>query len=93
MVNIFAGSFANSVFFFVYTDGKVRYNYDPSKPNSLITILISLRASLVAMILTTPFWVVKTRLALFKETSPNPSRMPGGVIISVVKDMITNEGP
>ncbi len=72
MVNIFAGSFANSVFFFVYTDGKVRYNYDPSNPNSMTTILISLRASLVAMILTTPFWVVKTRLALFKETSPNP---------------------
>ena len=30
MVNIVAGSFANSIFFYVYTDGKQRYNYDAS---------------------------------------------------------------
>ncbi len=28
MVNIFAGSLANSIFFYVYTDGKTRYSYD-----------------------------------------------------------------
>ena len=30
LVNILAGSLANSVFFFVYTDGKTRYNFDAS---------------------------------------------------------------
>lgn len=28
-MNIFAGSLANSIFFYVYTDGKQKYNYDP----------------------------------------------------------------
>ena len=67
LVNIFAGSLANSIFFFVYTDGKVRYNYDPAKPDSMLTVMISLRASLISMFVTTPFWVVKTRLALYKD--------------------------
>lgn len=67
MVNIVAGSYANFLFFYIYTDGKRRYNYDPSKPNSWTTVIISLRASLIAMIMTTPFWVVKTRLALYKD--------------------------
>ena len=67
IVNITAGSIANSIFFYMYTDGKHRYNYDPSNPNSWTTVIISLRASIVAIILTTPMWVVKTRLALFKE--------------------------
>ena len=61
-MNIAAGSYANSIFFFVYADGKKRYNYDPNQPNSWKTIWISLRASLVAMIVTTPIWIVKTRL-------------------------------
>ena len=69
MVNIVAGSFANSIFFFVYTDGKTRYGFDPANPNSLTTVLISWRAALASMFLTTPFWVVKTRLALYKETN------------------------
>jgi len=30
MVNVFAGSLANSIFFYVYTDGKTRYNFDPA---------------------------------------------------------------
>lgn len=92
MVNILAGSLANSVFFYTYSDGKVRYNYDPSQPNSWTTLFISLRASLVAMCLSTPFWVVKTRLALYKESH----RAPAGsrfVIWNVVKDMALNEGP
>lgn len=59
----------------------------------MVTVLISLRASLAAMILTTPFWVVKTRLALYKETHANPNKMPGSVIVNVVKDMAMNEGP
>ena len=66
-INIFAGSIANSIFFYVYTDGKKRYNYDPNNPYSLKTILISLRAGLVSMAATTPLWTIKTRLALFKE--------------------------
>jgi len=93
MVNILAGSLANSIFFSVYTDGKHRYNYDASQPNSWTTIIISLRASLVAMIVTTPFWVVKTRLALYKEGKHNGSSRPGSVIWHVVRDMAVNEGP
>ena len=67
LVNIVAGSIANSVFFFVYAEGKHRYNYDPSNPNTWTTIIVSLRASLISMIITTPMWVVKTRLALYKD--------------------------
>ena len=69
LVNIVAGSFANSIFFFVYTDGKHKYGYDPAKPEAWKTVIISWRASVVAMICTTPMWVVKTRLALYKENS------------------------
>lgn len=92
MVNILAGSLANSVFFYIYADGKVRYNYDPAKPNSWTTILISLRASLVAMCISTPFWVVKTRLALYKDSHKGTERSRF-VIWNVVKDMAVNEGP
>ena len=35
LMNAFAGSIANSIFFYVYSDGKKRYNFDPSKPYSL----------------------------------------------------------
>ena len=90
LVNIFAGSFANSIFFFVYTDGKKRYNYDQNNPNSLKTVIISWRASIVAMILTTPMWVVKTRLALYKEQKKGAN---ASVIYNVVRDMAVNEGP
>ena len=62
-----AGSLANSTFFYVYTDGKKRYNYDPKQPYSLKTIFISLRAGVVAMILTAPLWTVKTRMVLYRE--------------------------
>jgi len=68
-VNIVAGSFANFAFFYVYSDGKIRYDYDPSQPNSWTTVLISLRAGVASMMLTTPMWVVKTRLALYREAS------------------------
>jgi len=30
VINAGAGSLANSIFFYVYSDGKERYNYDPS---------------------------------------------------------------
>lgn len=66
-MNIIAGSIANSIFFYVYTDGKRRYNYDSTNPYSLKTIFISWRAGLAAMAVTTPLWTVKTRLILFKE--------------------------
>jgi hypothetical protein len=67
MINLVAGSVANSVFFYVYTDGKIRYNYDPNNPNTLTTILISMRASLAGVVVTTPMWILKTRLVLYKE--------------------------
>ena len=66
-MNIVAGSIANSVFFYVYSDGKKRYNYDPDHPYSLKTVFISMRAGLASMFITTPMWTVKTRLVLCKE--------------------------
>ena len=67
-INIFAGSIANAIFFSVYADGKRRYVKEGDSVHSLNTALVSLRAGVVSMISTTPIWVVKTRLALFKET-------------------------
>ena len=48
LVNIIAGSLANSIFFWVYADGKKRYGYDASRPGDYMTILISVRAAIVA---------------------------------------------
>jgi len=67
LINIIAGSVANSIFFYVYADGKKRYNYDPNHPYSLKTVFISMRAGLTSMFITTPMWTMKTRLALYKE--------------------------
>ena len=44
----------------------------------------------MAQVLTTPFWVVKTRLALYRQQREIPR---GLVLYSVVKDMLLNEGP
>ena len=64
-MNIFAGSVANSLFFYVYADGKRKYDYDPSRPYSWKTLVISYRAGIASMLVTTPFWTVKTRMVLF----------------------------
>ena len=48
LVNVIAGSLANSIFFWVYADGKSRYGFDAAKPGDWTTILISVRAALVA---------------------------------------------
>ena len=48
LVNIIAGSLANSIFFYVYADGKNKYNFDANKPGEWTTILISVRAAIVA---------------------------------------------
>ena len=66
-LSIFAGSVANSIFFYVYADGKKRYNYDPQQPTSWKTLWISYRAGFFAMLVTTPMWTVKTRTVLFQE--------------------------
>jgi hypothetical protein len=88
-VNLIAGSLANSIFFYVYADGKQRYGFDSNHPNSWTTALISMRAGMIAQTLTLPFWVVKTRLALDRNTTNQ--RL--GLISKVVKDMLKNEGP
>jgi hypothetical protein len=67
MINIVAGSIANSVFFYVYSDGKKKYGFDQNKPYSLQTMAISYRAGIASMAITTPFWTVKTRMALYQE--------------------------
>ena len=91
LVNIIAGSVANSIFFFVYADGKSRYNFDANNPGDLVTICISVRAAIVAQILTIPLWVIKTRLALYKEKGFETTK--GGTILTVARDMLVNEGP
>jgi Mitochondrial carrier protein len=67
IINMVAGSLANSVFFYVYQDGKKRYDYDPKHPYSLKTILISLRAGLISMAVSAPLWTIKTRMVLYRE--------------------------
>lgn len=67
MINIIAGSIANSIFFYVYSEGKQRYNFDPEKPYGYKTLLISYRAGITSMAITAPLWTIKTRMALFKE--------------------------
>lgn len=66
-MNIIAGSASHGLFFFMYADGKNRYNYDKNHPYSLKAMAISLRAGLVSMAITAPLWVVKTRLILYRE--------------------------
>lgn len=66
-MNIFAGSLANSLFFYVYADGKKKYEYDANRPYSWKTLVISYRAGIASMLVTTPFWTVKTRMVLFQE--------------------------
>lgn len=90
-VNIVAGSIANSIFFYVYTEGKKRYHYDPDNPYSVKTLIISYRAGITSMAITAPFWTVKTRLALFKE---NEHRKLNSVQIlrKIVTDMYHKEG-
>jgi hypothetical protein len=74
----------------VYADGKNRYNYDAENPQKFTTALISMRAGIVAQILTMPLWVVKTRLALHRDAQ---GRTGTSLIFSIVKDMLLNEGP
>eukprot|EP00347_Sterkiella_histriomuscorum_P013088 403366067 len=89
LVNMIAGSIANSIFFFIYSDGKKRYNFDPNHPYSLKTILISMRAGVVSMFLTTPMWTIKTRLVLYKEQTGLNSLQATSKIIT---DMYKHEG-
>ena len=94
VLNAFAGALANSIFFYVYSDGKKRYNYDPEKPFALSTIFISQRAGLASMALTTPFWTVKTRVVLFQEYNQQNGAVNKSheILKHVVKDMYYNEG-
>ena len=95
-MNAFAGSLANSIFFYVYSDGKKRYNYNPEKPFGITTMLISYRAGLASMFITTPLWTVKTRIILFQEynatNSTNQLKSSTQILKHVVKDMYFNEG-
>jgi hypothetical protein len=69
VLNLVASSIAQSIFFYVYTEGKHRYSYDENNPSGWTTALISLRAGLASMTLTTPMWVVKTRIVLHRQSS------------------------
>ena len=69
LMNVIAGSIANSIFFYVYQDGKKKYNFDSNKPYSWETLLISYRAGIASMAITTPLWTLKTRMVLFQENA------------------------
>ena len=62
-----AGSMANSVFFYLYTDGKNRYGYDQNNPYQLKNLLVSYRAGIASMFICAPLWTLKTRMVLFQE--------------------------
>jgi hypothetical protein len=89
IINAFAGSLANSIFFYVYSDGKNRYGFDQSKPYSWQTLFISYRAGLASMAVTTPFWTVKTRLSLYQEQTKVRSDY---IMRQVVTEMYQKEG-
>jgi len=89
MINIIAGSIAQSVFFAVYNDGKTRYGYDKNNPLSLTTAFISFKAGVVGMTATTPLWVMKTRLALNRDQAEHGV----GIIYRTARDMLKKEGP
>ena len=67
LLTIARGSVMNSIFFYVYNDCKRRYGFDPE--DKVKTGLISFRASLAGMIFTMPILVVKTRMALSRNSS------------------------
>lgn len=69
VVNLAAGSISQSIFFYMYADGKKRYNFDADRPDGLQTVFIGMRAGLVCNVITTPLWVIKTRLALHREAN------------------------
>lgn len=91
-MNIFAGSVANSLFFYVYEDGKKRHGFDSKQPYSWRTALISYKAGLVSMAVTTPLWTVKTRMILFQEYGNRESVHSRSIFWQVCRDMFVNEG-
>ena len=78
------------MFFYAYADGKKRYNYDNKNPNSWNTAFISFRAGLIGTTITSPLWVVKTRIILYRSS---PSAKQGFILPQVFRDMLINEGP
>ena len=88
-LNLVASSVAQSIFFYAYADGKTRYHFDNNKPNSWVTAWISLRAGIISMSITTPMWVVKTRLVLHRSANPGTERY---LLYNLTKDMFVNEG-
>jgi hypothetical protein len=89
LVNLIAGSVAQSIFFYAYADGKTRYNFDKENPNSFVTAWISLRAGMISTAITTPLWVLKTRLALYRKSHGQQ----GYIIQNLLREMMFKEGP
>ena len=89
LINLAASSVAQSVFFYVYADGKRRYKFDKDQPNSWVTAWISLRAGICSMTITTPMWTTKTRLTLHLSGTQSQSKY---VLPEVVFDMWRTEG-
>ena len=67
---ISADLLANSIFFYLYANGKKRYGYDQSNPYGIKGVFISYRAGLASMFVTAPLWTIKTRMVLLKGQGP-----------------------
>ena len=59
-----ANSISGGIFFYVLKDGKVAYNYHRETSSDWLTMLISLRAGVVAMTTINPIWCIKVRSIL-----------------------------
>ena len=86
-----ANSISGGIFFYVFEDGKKAYNYHRDTASVWLTMLISLRAGTVTMVLTNPIWWIRTRLILCYNEIQN-YRNGFRLFFDVVKDMYKREG-
>lgn len=90
-MHAFAHSTGNAVFFYVYQDGKKKYNLSNNDPHSLEIIGVSIRAGIASMVTTLPLWTVKTRVVLFQEQSDTQIKT-SNIYKSALKDIYSKGG-
>ena len=91
-VNILANALSGGMFFYLFGEGKKRYNYDRETSPLWLTIWLGFRAGFVTMFIVTPVWCVKTRVTLhWNEKDQNVRGYK--LCQDTVKSMYRNEGP
>ena len=91
LINIFANSVSNFLFFGFYADGKERYNYDRENSSFWLTTFISMRASMMTVWFVNPLWWVKTRVILSWNEKEHTKR-GYKLVQDTVSSMARNEG-